>query len=207
MKNQAIFPPEEFAILETSLAAKRFDIQLEYQEAVNALHHGRPVIVQTVHLGGGPGCPRIHINQDFLQWAYGQQPTAGISRFIGLGRTTIRNVLLEYGIAELQQTPSQLTTSFTGPMSDISDDDLDMLLLCLHTHYWWPGLSMLNGMVCLQASDNNTADTVLELFLNAANVYGVPSQMCRDHRAENLYVTTWIENYCGNHRGSYIWGR
>ena len=30
---------------------------------------------------------------------------------------------------------SQPTTSFTGPLSDISDDDLDMLLLHLWTHY------------------------------------------------------------------------
>ncbi|KAF8190048.1 hypothetical protein K438DRAFT_1971529 [Mycena galopus ATCC 62051] len=42
---------------------------------------------------------------------------------------------------------SQPTASFTGPMSDISDDDLDMLLLHLRTHYQQAGLSMLNGML------------------------------------------------------------
>ncbi|KAF8174024.1 hypothetical protein K438DRAFT_1479756, partial [Mycena galopus ATCC 62051] len=167
--NQAIFPPEEFAILEPSLAAMRLDIRLEYQEAVDASHHGRPVIVQTIR-SGGPGRPRIHIDPDFLPWAYGQRPTAGITRFLRLGRTTVRNALLEYGIAEPQQTPSQPTASFTGPMSSISDDDLDMLLLRLRTHYRRAGLSMLNGMLRrlgLRASNNNTADTVLELFLNA----------------------------------------
>ncbi|KAF8142950.1 hypothetical protein K438DRAFT_2111325, partial [Mycena galopus ATCC 62051] len=155
--------------------------------AVDASHHGRPVIVQTIH-SGGPGCPCIHIDPDFLQWAYGQRPTAGISRFLRVGRTIVQNALLEYGIAEPQQSPfdqpdalsasvnadptnndildpdlpipsgnfpaeveelsasSQLTASFTGPMSDISDDDLDMLLR-LRTHYRWAGLSMLNGML------------------------------------------------------------
>lgn len=38
----------------------------------------------------------------------------------------------------------------------------------------------------LRASDNNTADTVLELFFNAAHVSGVPSRMREDHGAENL---------------------
>ncbi|KAF8134701.1 hypothetical protein K438DRAFT_1911705 [Mycena galopus ATCC 62051] len=155
MRGRAIFPPEEFAILETSLAAM-------------------PVIVQTIH-SGGPGRPRIHINPDFLQWAYGQ--------FLRVRRATVWNALLEYGIAEPQQSPfdqsdalsasiiadptnndfldpelpipsgnfpaevEELAASFTGPMSDISDDDLDMLLLCLRTHYRRAGLSMLNGML------------------------------------------------------------
>ncbi|KAF8129106.1 hypothetical protein K438DRAFT_1452986, partial [Mycena galopus ATCC 62051] len=70
------------------------DIQLEYQEAVDVSHHGRPVIVQNIH-SGGPGRPRIHINPDFLQWAYG----------ISVRRTTARNALLEYGIAKPQQSP------------------------------------------------------------------------------------------------------
>ncbi|KAF8217655.1 hypothetical protein K438DRAFT_1472039, partial [Mycena galopus ATCC 62051] len=76
------------------------DIRLEYQEAVDASHHGRPVIVQTIR-SGGPGRLRIHIYPDFLQWAYGQRPTAGIR----VGRTTARNALLEYGIAKPQQSP------------------------------------------------------------------------------------------------------
>ncbi|KAF8183207.1 hypothetical protein K438DRAFT_1907979 [Mycena galopus ATCC 62051] len=148
--NQAIFPPEEFTTLETSLAAMRLDIRLEYQDA---------------------------------------RSTASISRFLGVGQTTVRNALIAHGIVEPQQNPfqqaddsldtagpsdgddildpdlpipptgsfppevaelaasSQPTTSFTGPLSDISDDDLDMLLLRLRTHYRRAGLSMLNGML------------------------------------------------------------
>ncbi|KAF8208323.1 hypothetical protein K438DRAFT_1755019 [Mycena galopus ATCC 62051] len=40
----------------------------------------------------------------------------------------------------------------------------------------------------LWASDNNTADTVLELFLNAANVYGVPSRIVHNVHIERLWV-------------------
>ncbi|KAJ7799222.1 hypothetical protein B0H14DRAFT_3092828 [Mycena olivaceomarginata] len=123
------------------------------------------ILVQTIS-SGGPGRPRIYIDPDFLRWAYGQRSTAGISRFLGVGRSTVRNALIEHGIAQPQPTPfqtdtagefppgienlappSQPTTSFTGPVSEISDDDLDMLLLRLRTHYRRAGLSMLNGML------------------------------------------------------------
>ncbi|KAJ7789361.1 hypothetical protein B0H14DRAFT_3094932 [Mycena olivaceomarginata] len=135
------------------------------EDAVDASHHGHPVLVQTIS-SGGPGRPRIYIDPDFLRWAYGQRSTAGISRFLGVGRSTVRNALIEHGIAQPQPTPfqtdtagefppgienlappSQPTTSFTGPVSEISDDDLDMLLLRLRTHYRRAGLSMLNGML------------------------------------------------------------
>ncbi|KAJ7254002.1 hypothetical protein B0H12DRAFT_1202352 [Mycena haematopus] len=145
-----IFSPEEFTVLETSR-------------------------------------PRIWIDPDFLRWAYGQRSTASISRFLGVGRSTVRNALLEHGIALQQQSPFQSTTispvaghtegqaddildpdlpipstgnfppdveelsqpptSFTGPVADISDDDLDTLLLRLRTHFRRAGLSMLDGML------------------------------------------------------------
>jgi hypothetical protein len=55
--------------------------------------------------------------------------------------------------------------------------------------------------------NNNTADTVLELFLDGAWVYDVPSRMRGNHGAENLYVAAWMEAHHGACRGSYIWGR
>ncbi|KAJ6458548.1 hypothetical protein C8R45DRAFT_1056287 [Mycena sanguinolenta] len=133
--------------------------------------------------------PRIYIDPEFLRWAYGQRSTASIVRYLGVGRSTVRNALLEHGIAQAQSSPfslnsadpgledsglensglddileptlpdptaaeveelaahSQPTTSFTGPLSEISDDDLDTLLIRLRTHYRRAGLSMLNGML------------------------------------------------------------
>ncbi len=195
IQNRALFREEEFSTIETSLAAMQFDIRLEYQAAVDESHYGRPVLVQTIP-SDGPGRPRIYIDPDFLRWAYGQRSTAGIGRYLGVSRTTVRNALLEHGIAQPQPSPfqprsdpvdpdpgndtypetddtdpenddilepnlpippasemeglaapSQSTTSFTGPLSDISDDDLDMLLIRLRTHYRRAGVSMLNGML------------------------------------------------------------
>ncbi|KAJ7357927.1 hypothetical protein DFH08DRAFT_953131 [Mycena albidolilacea] len=191
-KNEAVFAPDEFATIQTSLTVMRLDIRLEYQDAVDELHHGRPALVQTLP-STGRGRPRIYIDPDFLRWAYDQRSTASISRFLRVGRTTVRNALLEHGIAQPQESPfqqvdppsppastedtdpndddildpdlpipsagefppevqnmvpsSQPTTLFTGPVSEISDDELDMLLLCLRTHYRRAGLSMLNGML------------------------------------------------------------
>ena len=57
----------------------------------------------------------------------------------------------------------------------------------------------------LRASDNNFTSTVLDLFLHAVNVYGIPSRLRVDHGVENLLVAAWMEENCGARR--YIWGR
>lgn len=59
----------------------------------------------------------------------------------------------------------------------------------------------------LQASDNNLAQTVMDVFLAAAEVYGVPSRMPGDHGVENLILAAYMEAVRGTRRGSYIWGR
>ena len=59
----------------------------------------------------------------------------------------------------------------------------------------------------LRASNNNRGSTVLELFLQAAHQYGVPSRLRGDHGVENILVAAWMEHYKGVRRGSYIWGR
>lgn len=59
----------------------------------------------------------------------------------------------------------------------------------------------------LRASNNNQANTVLDLFLLATRVYGVPSRLRGDHGTENIAVATWMEEHRGIRRGSYIWGR
>ena len=59
----------------------------------------------------------------------------------------------------------------------------------------------------LHASDNNLGATVLDLFLTAAYIYGVPSRIRGDHSIENIRLAAWMELYRGEQRGSYIWGR
>lgn len=59
----------------------------------------------------------------------------------------------------------------------------------------------------MRASDNNFASTVLQLFLDASDVYGVPLRLRGDHGTENTSVAAWMEEFRGTQRGSYIWGR
>lgn len=49
----------------------------------------------------------------------------------------------------------------------------------------------------IHASNNNLANTVLDLFLCASNVYGVLSRLRGDHGTENLAVAAWIEEHRG----------
>ncbi|KAG8916566.1 hypothetical protein FRC02_003747 [Tulasnella sp. 418] len=59
----------------------------------------------------------------------------------------------------------------------------------------------------LRASNNNRADTVLDLFLQATRDYCIPSRVRGDHGVENLRVAAFMELNKGVRRGSYIWGR
>ena len=72
-------------------------------------------------------------------------------------------------------------------------------------HGFIDGYSRL--IVGLQAHDNNKGQTVLDLFLDAAQHYGVPARLRGDHGVENILVAAWMEAHCNTHRSPYIWGR
>lgn len=59
----------------------------------------------------------------------------------------------------------------------------------------------------IRASNNNLAQTVLDLFEDAVRMYGLPSRVRGDHGVENLLVAGYMEEVHGISRGSYIWGR
>ncbi|KAF8169970.1 hypothetical protein K438DRAFT_2061381 [Mycena galopus ATCC 62051] len=75
--------------------------------------------------------------------------------------------------------PAEPTASFTGPMSDISDDDLDMLLLRLRTHYRRAGLSMLNGMLH-QLGHRVAIERICQSLLRIDPVWRIFERIC-DH--------------------------
>ena len=58
----------------------------------------------------------------------------------------------------------------------------------------------------VQCSSNNRADTVLQLFMEAADTFGVPSRVCSDQGRENIMVAWYMLANCGLHRGSMIVG-
>ena len=72
-------------------------------------------------------------------------------------------------------------------------------------HAFIDGFSRL--VTGIRASNNNWAETVLDLFLDLIEVHGIPSRLRGDHGTENLLVAAWIEEFRGVERGSYIWGR
>lgn len=80
------------------------DIQLLHHDILANSHRGRPSIV-TLEPTGSRGRPRKVINRDFLQWAYRLRSTAGIADFLGVGRTLVRQSLLDYNITAPGMNP------------------------------------------------------------------------------------------------------
>ncbi|KZT70888.1 hypothetical protein DAEQUDRAFT_666931, partial [Daedalea quercina L-15889] len=159
-KHVAIFPPDDLHNIQTNLATMQFDVQMRYREALDQSHHGRPTILTKVH-GHGRGRPRYAIDRGWLAWAYQHRTTSGNAQFLQVSRWVVRNALLEYGITSPQAPPlplaSQADTStsaappaaalYTGPLSVLTDTELDDLLFHLHQHYIRAGVAMLDGML------------------------------------------------------------
>ena len=165
------------------------DIRTQHWMTLDMSHHGCPELIRTVQMGNW-GHPWFSIDPVFLEWAYAQRMTLSIAHFLNINRDTVHKALLEYGTAELQHAPSNLTStdpepdddsdddpqdfldpavplpsnlpanlqhpgvpselstvSYMGTLSGITDGNLDNLILCLHSHYWCAGISMLDGML------------------------------------------------------------
>ncbi|KAK7060964.1 hypothetical protein VNI00_000699 [Paramarasmius palmivorus] len=297
---------DEWDTLRTNLQIMLGDVRVLHERAVESTHSGYPTVVYRVY-SGGRGRPRTIIDPDFLRWAYRHRTTSGISRFLGISRTRVRELLLEHEIAPPGQNPFPSETSeedddildpsipvpehlpndvqahppsaSSGYLSDISDNELDDLIHRLRSHYSRAGIRILDGMLRrlghivpyerirlslsridpvhrvfdririrrrrysvpgpnflwhhdghhglirwgiiihgfidgysryitgMQASNNNTAMTVLLLFLAAILVHGIPSRLRGDHGVENILVAAFMEHLRGIGRGSYIWGR
>ena len=61
-------------------------------------------------------------------------------------------------------------------------------------------------VVYLECSNNNRADTVLQLFRSACDQYSAPSRVRCDHGVENIEVARWMLSVRGLNRSSVITG-
>ncbi|KAJ3912828.1 hypothetical protein F5877DRAFT_24002, partial [Lentinula edodes] len=174
-EHAAIFEPGEAQILQSSIQVMILDIRALYEGCIELSHNGRPEVVFTEYTGR-PGHPRTVINPDFLRFAHNHRTTTGLSHFLDVPRPTVRRRLLECGIAtpgiEAAAIPS---SSSSGYITHISNEQLDSLLGRLRIHFHRAGIRMLDGMLHgysrlitgLRASNNNRGQTVLSLFLSA----------------------------------------
>ncbi len=83
----------------------RLDIRATYMEVLEGSHLGYPSVVSTAQ-SRNRGRPRIIFDPNFLAWAYNRRSISALARFLGVGRTTLRNALIEHGIMVLPEVSS-----------------------------------------------------------------------------------------------------
>jgi len=107
------------------------DVRLQYGQTLDESHYGHPTVVQVVHTGTR-GRPSVSIDPDFLRWAHSHRSTSAISRFLGVSRTTVRNALINHGIATTGTSPfvyhgdSEESDSESGGVSAESNRGADL---------------------------------------------------------------------------------
>ncbi|KAL8283266.1 hypothetical protein RQP46_006044 [Phenoliferia psychrophenolica] len=101
--------------------------------------------------------------------------------------------------------PTRNVYSVAGPNSVWHHDGQhELVLFGIVVHAFVDGFTRL--VTCIRASSNNRADTVLEIFLEGVDEYGIPSRLRGDRGGENVRVAIWITDRRGIGRGSYLWG-
>ena len=101
------------------------DIKTQYERGLSTSHYGRPSVVNVLRTGRR-GRPRLIIDPGFLQWAMTQRTTSRIASFLSVGRTTLREAMLDYGLAEPGDNPFLPEGSISQDPSEtvlVADDD------------------------------------------------------------------------------------
>lgn len=114
-QNSSVFQEDEWITLQESLSLMKSDLQVLLRHALDESHEGHPTVVERAQTGNR-GRPRIIFDPEFLAWAIQHRTQSGLARFLGVGRTTLRNALIEHGI----RSPSE--TQVTSEEASISRD-------------------------------------------------------------------------------------
>jgi hypothetical protein len=59
----------------------------------------------------------------------------------------------------------------------------------------------------MRVHTNNLSSTVLQLFLDAIQQYGIPMHMRGDRGRENVDVSIWMIRCRGAYCAAFLWGR
>ena len=143
------------------------DICLQYEQTLNKSHHGHPTDVQVINTGHC-GQPAIYINPNFLWWVYAHCSTSGIAQFLHVGQWTVRNALLEYGIAEPQNNPFPSIDAGTHNQILQEDDLLD------------PNIPLPDHIPTIAVSNTPSSSTLNTTNWPVVSFTGPLSALCND---------------------------
>ncbi|KAJ7213129.1 hypothetical protein GGX14DRAFT_534298 [Mycena pura] len=153
---------KEYTTLQTSLATMQNDIRLEYQDARSTASIHRFLRVsrttaQNALIAEGIRQPQSNPfpssgNSSFDNFITTREPPDTIATDSSSDDILDPNLPIPSAAEfpqEIQILAAQTRPMIrsTGPISNITDDELDMLIIRLRTHYRRAGLSMLNGML------------------------------------------------------------
>ncbi|KAF5366951.1 hypothetical protein D9757_010853 [Collybiopsis confluens] len=147
-QNSQVFDATELLTVQSSVELMLHDVRILHGRSLEVSHNGQLEVVWKEKLGNR-GRPRIVIDRDFLAWAYRLRSSAGIARFLGISRTTLKtmNPALYQNLSKaLLAITTQLRSRSLKPGS-IDDEALDMEIRRLHMAFPRAGLRMLDGML------------------------------------------------------------
>ncbi|THU85911.1 hypothetical protein K435DRAFT_868821 [Dendrothele bispora CBS 962.96] len=93
-----------YRTLQSNILHIQHDVLIRHEQVLEASHHGRPETVQ-VNRNGRCGHPRVEIQPSILAFGYQTRPISQIAHTLNVGQQTVRQRLLDLGIAQPERNP------------------------------------------------------------------------------------------------------
>ena len=106
------------------------DVNNLYQQSLDTSHYGHPTVLSNIY-SGGRGRPRIHIDPSFLGFAYNRRSISALARFLGVGRSTVRNKLVRNNLMPVSIStisPSSQNGNLEASIPESLDSDASLPL-------------------------------------------------------------------------------